>query len=169
MTRIEVARWDVVVLEWDGPEPEAADVLATLGAPEADAAKVDIFPAEKIAPVGFDTFLVEGHGVDPEAVAARKADLDAISGIVVVIPAHAFEERRARLEVAAPARHVATLREAGAPQGMAPPLASEGAKGNLGGGPAKAPKSDARISGMVALGVLLFLAIFVIAFVLMAG
>jgi len=168
MSRIEIRPGDVAVLEWDGPEPEGAEVLADLGA-EADAAKVDIFPAVKIAPVGLDTFLVEGHGVDPEAVAAHKAALDAVSGIVVVIPAHAFEGRSARLEVAPPARHVATLREAGASPAMAPSLASEGAKGTLGGGSAKAPKSDARISGMVALVVLLFLAIFVIVFVLMAG
>lgn len=168
MSRIEVAPGDVVVLEWQGPEPEGADVLAAIGAP-ADAAKFDIFPAEKIAPLGLDAFLAEGHGVDPEAVASHKTDLDALSGVIVVIPAYAFEERRARLDITPPARHVATLPEMVATRGSPVPLASDGAKGNLGGGPAKAPKSDARIGGMVALVVLLFLAVFVIAFVLMAG
>jgi len=168
MSRVEVAPGDVVVLEWEGPEPEGADVLAAIGAP-ADAAKFDIFPAEKIAPVGLGAFLAEGHGVDPEAVASHKTELDTLSGVIVVIPAYAFEGRRARLDITPPARHVATLPEMAATRGSPVPLTSERAKGNLGGGPARAPKSEARIGGMVALVVLLFLAVFVVAFVLMAG
>jgi len=168
VSRIGVRQGDVLVFTWDGPEPEADEVFAALGA-AGDAGKLDIFPASKIAPVGLDVFLAEGHGVATGDLTASKAELHALTGIIVIVPARAFEGHRATLEVTAPLVHVATFREAAADPAPPLPIETESAKGTLGGAPGRPAKSDARIGGMVAMAVLLFLAAFVVLFVLMAG
>lgn len=167
MTEIAIRHGDVVLFGWNGPEPRADAVFAALGA-NGDASKLDIFPLARIEPVGLEGLLIDGHGAAPDEVEDARGALAALQGVVVIAPASAFEAGTV-LKPVPPATHVATFREMRADRGPALPLESEAAKGTLSGGPAKAPKSDARMSGMVAAVVLVFLAIFVVAFVLMAG
>lgn len=168
MSRIAVQPGEVLVLAWDGPEPRDVDVLEALGA-DGDAGKIDVFAASKIAPVGMVAFLSEGHGIAEEDLRDWADRLDALRGTVVVLPARALAAGRGEIDLPAAVQHVATFREAAAAPASPMPLESAGAKGTLSGAPAKAPKSDARIGGMVALAVLLFLAVFVIVFVGIAG
>lgn len=168
MSTVDVRPGDVLVFTWDGPEPEGADVLAALGANGAPD-KIDIFTAGAIAPVGLPAFLAEGHGISTDDLAPAQAKLNALTGVIVVLPAFALEDRRATLAVTAPLTHISTFREAAAETGAALPIESESAKGNLAGRPSARRRSDARVGGMVAAAVLLFLVIFVILFVAMAG
>ncbi|MDJ1006534.1 MAG: hypothetical protein QNJ13_01815 [Paracoccaceae bacterium] len=168
MSRIEVRPGEVVVLAWDGHVPEGTEVLAALDV-KGDPARLDIFPAAKIAPVGLDAFLAEGHGIAAADLVPFKTELDGLKGTVVVLPARALSDGRVTLALAPPARHVATFREAAAEIAAPLPIETESAKGSLGAPSGPAPKSDARVGGMVAAIVLVFLAIFVTVFVLMGG
>lgn len=165
MSGVDVIPGEVLVLTWDGPEPDGAEVLNALGV-SGDPAKVDIFEAERVAPVGLDVFLAEGHGVEAGALAEWRERLAALEGIVVVLPARALEGGRGRVEIGPPAVLVARLNEAAAEIASPLPIETASARGNLGGRPGK---SEARVGGMVAMVVLLFLAAFVVFFVLMAG
>lgn len=167
MSTVDVRPGDVLVFTWDGPEPEGADVLAALGANGAPD-KIDIFTAGAIAPVGLPAFLAEGHGISTDDLAPAQAKLNALTGVIVVVPALAFENHRATVSARAPLTHVATFREAAAESASPLPIETESAQGSLAGRPSPPRRSDARVGGMVAVAVLLFLAVFVIVFVVMA-
>ena len=168
MSSITVAPGEVLVFTWAG-EATQEGVLAALGAELEDPAHLEVFDAAKIAPVGMAAFLAEGHGIATEDLSPDAERLDALTGTVAVLSARAFGGASAEFAPAAGLELIARYREAAAPATAPRPFGTESAKGTLSGGPAKAPKSDARIGGMVALAVLVFLALFVLFFVWSAG
>lgn len=167
MQNIGVRRGDVLIFSWAG-DPDKSAVLAALSkAKITDAQQIEVFGADTIAAMGLSTYLVEGYGVDPDDLTHDTARLDGLAGTVVVVSARAFEGN-AVLTPDTGLMLIGRFKEAGAPLTAPKPIETESAMGTL-AAPAKAPKSDARIGGMVALAVLLFLAVFVFVFVWSAG
>ncbi len=164
---VEVRRGDVVVLSWAGPADTEDMARASLGVD--DQSEVEVFPASKISPVGLVSYLIDGHGIAATDLGAQAATLEGLQGTVVVVTSRAFADGSGRLEVREPMRLVGQFREAAAEIGAPLPIETESAKGNLGGKADRPPKSDARVGGMVAMVVLLFLAVFVVFFVWSAG
>lgn len=167
MNRIEVRRGDVLVFSWAG-DPDKETVLASFsGAEIVDNQQIEVFAAGTIATLGLTAYLVEGYGIDPDELTQDATRLDGVQGTLVIVSARAFEGN-AHVTPSAGLTLVGKFNEAGAPPSAPKPIETESAKGTL-AAPAKAPKSDARIGGMVALAVLVFLALFVVFFVWSAG
>ncbi len=169
MTSLHLSPGAVCVCQWQGDMPTDAALSAALGGRDVDTDKLDIFPAKRIAPVGLATYLIEGHGLSAEDVApyeARFADLD---NVIVVLSTRAFGGEAVDLTISPPLVHLATFEEPRKDAVTPVPLTSDSAEGRVGAEPSEAPKSDARIGGMVAFVVLLFLAAFVTVFVLSSG
>lgn len=82
---------------------------------ELDPSKVEVFPSKMIAPVGFTTYLSEGHGIPESDLAGTAAALDALSGLVIVISSEAFKGQAVTLDPAAGIRLVGAFREPGTP------------------------------------------------------
>lgn len=161
-------RGDVVVFTWAG-DVDKAMVLSALNGDILDTDQIEVFAAQEIAPLGLTAYLVEGHGIDESDLAEDAARLDALSGTLVVVPARALGPPLAELSFDKGLTYVLRVREAEAVVTAPKPIMTDSAKGNLSGGAVKPPKSDARIGGMVAMAVLVFLAVFVFLFVWSAG
>ena len=52
--------------------------------------KVEVVPTHVLQGLGLTGYLKEGYGVSPDELAGRGAQLDAVSGLVVFLPASAF-------------------------------------------------------------------------------
>ena len=65
---------------------------------ELDPSKVEVFSPKLIEPVGMSTYLSEGHGIPEDALEGKAAALDAMTGLVVVIPTSAFMGREVVLD-----------------------------------------------------------------------
>lgn len=102
MTHVSPHEHGVVrVLAVNLPKAEAIRFAETrlaeaLGA-ALDPAYVDVIPVSDLAEVGLRGFLIDGHGVDQEALSKDQAKLDALSGVVVVLTSKAFKARPAEL------------------------------------------------------------------------
>ncbi|MEM9709565.1 MAG: hypothetical protein AAF871_12345 [Pseudomonadota bacterium] len=174
---LRITRGDVVVFQLDWPAKLEAltkpgeggsPLEKTLGAGPFDIDGVDIFEASAVQPVGLGSYLVDGHGIEATDLLAFGAQLEGLTGVIVVVTARAFDGDTALLRPKPPLRYIAQFREAQGAPGPALPLESDAATEKV-SRPGKKPKSDARIGGMVATAVLIFLALFVTFFVLSAG
>ena len=130
---------------------------------EPDPAHVECVDASTLNAYGVARYVSEANGLD---VGEDGAMLDALSGTICLVFSKALGPQAARFAPEAPFRLVGRY---GAPVTIPSMdrLKSDSAKGLLAQG--KPPASPARISGMVATFVLLFLAVFVAAFVWIAG
>ena len=167
MQSVEVRRSDVVVFSWAGDPEKAAVLSALLGAKIVDPDQIEVFSAEAITSMGLTSYLAEGYGIDRADLTQDTGRLDSHAGTLVIVSARAFEGN-ADVTLGAGLTLIGSFREARAPLTAPKPIETESARGTL-AAPAKAPKSDARIGGMVAMGVLVFLAVFVFLFVWSAG
>lgn len=143
-----------------------------LGVDGLQDADVQIVDLKAIAELGLSGFLAEGYGVSEGELASVAKALDALKGKVAVIRSGAFQGEEVMLPQGSEATLVAVLNEPEAELASPVPLDSDSARSEdvaLEQPIAKPPKSDARIGGMVATVVLVFLAIFVVGFVWMAG
>ena len=85
--------------------PEAADLAAALrdqrddagtllaralGASDIDPYWVALIETRDLGSLGLEGYLIEGHDVPPEALAAARPMLDAVRGTVVAVPSRAF-------------------------------------------------------------------------------
>lgn len=165
-------RTNVFVFLIELPDEDAAkfanDSAAIGGALDTviDAAHVVHFPLTDLEGVGLTEYLTEGMGLREDAVEADVLKLDALKGHVLILKGQAFMGETLDTLARPPLLHVGTYPEAQSPALMEP-LHSDAAKGQLAQG--KPPKSEARVSGMVAMFVLLFLALFVILFIWLAA
>lgn len=131
---------------------------------DPDPAHVECFEADAMAEYGLANYIAQANGM---AVSdADAATLDALKGPVCLIYSKALAEAETRFAPEPPLTFVGRFGTAPAIPPMSS-LESASATGLLPQG--KPPKSDARMSGMVATFVLIFLAVFVTAFVLVAG
>ena len=76
-----------------------------------DAEKVEVFPSSVIEGLGLSSYLHEGYGVPHEALAGKSAALDALSGLVILVPSSAFEDRTQVLEPNPALRFIGSFRE----------------------------------------------------------
>ena len=108
------------LLEEGDVTPETAQGLSG-DAVELDPAKIEVFPPSAIAPVGMAAYLAEGHGI-PEGDLDGDA-LDALTGLVIVVPSSAFMGREMTLSPNEGVRLVGTYREprSAPPRAMAEP------------------------------------------------
>ncbi|TNE67635.1 MAG: hypothetical protein EP336_06820 [Rhodobacteraceae bacterium] len=161
----------VWVLSYDGPvEDLNTDLISSasfaealgLWTPPATEA-VEWFDLAAMKDYGFARYLGEASGFDIGEDAAR---LDALTGVVVMLYSTGLNDKDTRLSPEPP---FALIGRYGMPIDLPPVVGieTESAKGQLAQG--KPPKSAARISGMVATVVLIFLALFVAAFVWIGG
>jgi hypothetical protein len=124
---------------------------------------VEVFDLEALRAFGFSNYLTEGNGLD---IGDNAAMLDVLTGHVLLVSSQGVENGQTAFAPQTPLRFIARYSQS-TQITMQAPLTSEAAKGQLPQG--KAPKSDARIGGMVATYVLIFLFVFVGLFVWMAG
>lgn len=147
----------------DAMEPaELADALGLWTAP--DPAHVERFDAATIAEYGLAKYVSDANGMDVPADEAQR--LDALEGSLCLIYSKALATSDTKFAPEPPFTLIGRYGTAPEVHSMQR-LKSAGAEGMLPQG--KPPKSDARIGGMVATVVLIFLAIFVAAFVWVAG
>ncbi len=144
----------------------AAALARLFGVAALDADGVEVLDLADLDELGLALYLTEGEGLDPSEIAPQQAEIDALTGHALILHSSAARGQALQL-VPDPA-----LRLIGAyvilnPPVLFEPLPRGGAEGTL-APPARAPKSDARIGGMVATVVLLFLALFTVAFIWMA-
>lgn len=122
--------------------PEDADATwplrDALGAQRLTPDKVEVFRADTLAGIGLTGYLVDGAGVDPSEIGQDAARLDALRGVLVVIPSSAFGDTAQTLSVTSPLRHVGTYREE-APEVAFHPLPAPGGDGLVTGMPDAAP------------------------------
>jgi hypothetical protein len=174
LTILPGERGTVRVFAVDLPPEEArafaADPTAVpraLGAPDVDPGHVDVFPVSRVAALGLPTFLAEGHGIPPEALAADAAKLDALDGHVAVVAAGAFGPAARTLTVAPPLRLVGTYRESIPPVSFSP-LPAESATGVL-GGLASPPVPTPGGSGLTRMLTILLLILAIVGFIVLNG
>ena len=136
-----------------------------LGVP-VDVAQVDVFHSDDVEAIGLAAYLTQGNAVAETQIAADAAILDAYQGYVMTVRSAAFGGQAATLTPAPQLRLMGTYTEQ-TPAVKFEPLPTAAATGTLTGG--RAPKSDARIGGMVATFVLLFLALFTTLMIWIAG
>lgn len=115
------------------PEGDAAitpaNVQKLLGRDiELDPKKVEVFPARVIETMGLPMYLHEGYGIPTEDMAGKAAVLDALNGLVILVPSSAFQGRDVRLSPNPALRFIAAFREEpkAPPVRMSPGAASEG-------------------------------------------
>lgn len=166
--RIKGSERDVTRLFALDLPPEAAERYVTeagtgewplragLGATRLRAGFVDAVRITDLGEMPLSQYLIEAHGVAEAEIAPHRAQIDALRGMVVILPAQAFGGEAQVLQVASPLRWIGTFGEVAAAR-PAPALQSESAKESGG----RKPPSDAAMSGRVATIVLLVLFAFV--------
>lgn len=116
--------------EVDGATGITADTVQTfLGEGlTLDPTRVEVFPAQDIAPIGLAAYLHEGYGVPMEQLDSAEADLNALTGLIVLVATSAFEGRAVALNPKPALRFVGLYREPASapPVSMASPEAAEG-------------------------------------------
>ncbi len=102
---------------------------------ELDPSKVEVFPPKVIEPVGVSTYLSEGHGIPEADLEGTAAALDAMTGLVIVIPSSAFKGQEVTLDPRPGIRFVGAFHEprAAHPKPMAHANAAEGQLSPKGG------------------------------------
>lgn len=108
---------------------------------------VDVVQIRDLDGMKLSAYIAEGYDMAPDLV--DKAAVDAITGTAILVLSRATNAVETTLKLAEGLRHVTTYSPA--VQIITPEkLPDASAKGILGNPPTKAPKSDARMSGMVA-------------------
>jgi hypothetical protein len=121
-------------------------LLDLLGA-DLDPTYVDIVRISDLGEMKLTDYIAEGY--DMKADTVDKATVDGISGYAILILSRATGDQAVTLNLAPGISHVTTYSPTAR---MTPPepLPDASAKGNLDTAPVKAPKSDARVGGMIA-------------------
>ncbi|MGR3436695.1 MAG: hypothetical protein ACU0CO_17705 [Shimia sp.] len=148
---------------------DAGPLAEMLGLETVDARGIDVFPVSDLEGVGLPEYLVTGMGVAADEVRPDRPRLTALGGFVMVVRSKAHPDAR-MLRTDPALTLVGRYQEEGV-EWTPLRLEAEGARPSTPeGAPAAKPrKSDARMSGMVATAVLLFLGLFVVAFVWIGG
>lgn len=130
-----------------------------LGAGQLDPQYLELFPVRDLEGVGLPDYMTEGLGIAEADVAEDRARLAALEGHVLVVLSRAFGGVAQEIAPRAPLRWLGTYPEARAPVRFRP-LPDEAAKGQV-AGPAGKRRSDAAMSGRVAMVALLVLFVLV--------
>jgi hypothetical protein len=159
---IELAE-DAIATFKDDTTP-ISPLVAALGLSHIDTDFIEIFDADTIRDYGFAKYLTEANGMDPAQVNPETAMLAAITGHVLLVFSDALDGQT--LMPTAPLRFVGRYK---ATQSVHPlqKIDTDAAKGVL--PQPKPPKSDARMSGMVATAALLVMFLIVAMMIWIAG
>jgi hypothetical protein len=132
---------------------------ATITAPN----DVQFVSADMLHEIGLAQFLMLGYGITQTDMAPEMDRLNAIGGDFAIIRSGAFGEAGAVLQTDGAVTLVATFTEEGATPPSLTPLTSDSTQGVITPPetPAKKPKSDARIGGMVATVALILMGLLV--------
>lgn len=161
---LDLPRAEVAKLE---KSPEGDDLLAALLGVEAlDRASVEVFDVKDLTGIGLAGYLMAGDGIPAAQVEPDRQRLEEVSGGVLLVYSEAFPTRPLTLTPDPRLRLIGIYRE-DTPQIVFEPLPDASAHGEVPQG--KPVWSNARIGGMVATAVLIFLAIFTGLFIWMAG
>lgn len=76
-----------------------------------DTRKVEVFPARMIDALGLPEYLRDGYGIAAEDMAGKAAVLEALSGLVILIPSSAFRGQDLRLKPNNALRFIAAFQE----------------------------------------------------------
>lgn len=150
------------------PEENRAWLSMALGG-AALGETAEVFAVKDLEELGLVGYLRDGQGVTEEALADDRAKLSALSGWVAIVPSSAFSDEGGTFDLASELTLIGTYAEEGVDWSGEALAAQSAAPFSSAPLPGKPAKSDARIGGMVATAVLLFLAIFVVIFVWLAG
>ncbi len=125
--------------------------------------KIEVFPAKVIAGLGLSAYLAEGYGIPEADLAGKAAALDALNGLIVLVPTSAFGGAAQHLDPKPGVRFIGAFREPrpAPPQAMAPSTSSEGLLSPKSGGDVM-PLKHRRGSWVIALGALIIAAALVL-------
>ena len=143
------------------------DAAAALGAESLAPDQVELFDVADLSGLGLTAYLEEGHGIPPAQLADMAARLDGLKDVVLVLPSRALGGVAQTLRPRVPLRLIGTFFEDTQPISFEK-LPSEAAKGQA-HTEAKAPPSNAAMSGRVAMVALLVLALLVAVMIWIAG
>ena len=144
----------------------SADRIAPLlGLVTLDPDHVEMFHTDDIEAIGLATYLIDRNAVEESQIAADRARLDAHRGGVITLRAQAIPGPLT-LTLDPRLTLIGTYAEQTAPVHFEPLPGGTATRDQK---PAKAPMSNARISGMVATAVLLVMFALVAVFVWLAG
>ncbi|MEO1795751.1 MAG: hypothetical protein AAFR53_01885 [Pseudomonadota bacterium] len=166
--RIRVFALSMTDSEAKALSQDAGAKAVALGVPDIEADYVEVFPVKNLEGLGLAGYLVEGHAAVEEDVNRDKSKLGALGGWVMVVMSKAFRRQVLELDPDPRLTLIGYYRQEGI-DWTPVPVTSSTAEPDMDGDGARKPMSDARISGMVATAVLLFLAVFVTIFILLAG
>ncbi len=144
------------------------EINRALGVEDLNEEFVELFALSTLDGVGLAGYLIDGLGVAEADVAPYRSRLNGMSGHVLIVLSRAFGGRAATITPTAPLKWIGTYTEEGASVKFEP-LPSKGAEGAVTGSPAKAPKSDARIGGMIAMYALIAMFALVALMIWVAG
>ncbi len=135
--------------------PDAPDQLAQLlGTDALDPTYIDVVNIADLGPLMLSDYIAQGYDMATDAM--DRDAVNAITGYAILILSRAARSEKVTLSLAPGVRHVTTY--APTMELIAPThLPDASAKGVIGSPPTKAPKSDARIGGMVATVALLLM------------
>lgn len=143
-------------------QPSADTIAPLFGLPTLNPDHVELFHTEDIDAIGLTAYLIEGNAVAEAQIAADRAKLDAHQGGIITLRAAAIPGPLT-LTLDPRVTLLGTYTE------QTPPVRFEPLPGGTGTLTGKAPMSNARISGMVATVVLIFMFALVAIFIWMAG
>ena len=133
---------------------------------DLDTSKVEVIPSRAIEAIGLKQYLISGYGIASSDLDGKAAALDALKGLIILIPTSAFKGQEQTLDPNPALRFIGVFNEdaAAAPHSMAP---RKGADGDLTPGPSHArPIPSSGRSWIGALGALIIAATLVLYFVL---
>ena len=124
-------------------------LLDALAATGLDENFIEVFPVSDLGEMGLAGYMTEGLGIAGAEIAAQRPQLDRLKGHVLIVLSSAFGGRAQTLAPQSPLRWIGTWSEDRPPVAFSA-LPSDAARGSVAPPPAKAPVSDAAMSGRVA-------------------
>ena len=127
------------------------------------ASKVEVFPSKVLEGMGLTHYLAEGYGIPAEDMVGKAAALDALKGLVILIPSSAFGGIDQVLEPSPALRFLGTFHEPknALPKKMAETDAAKGLISPQSRAEANS-QSQVRFSWIIALGALVIAAALVL-------
>lgn len=147
---------------------EHAVIQAVLPGTDLNLQGTQVLRLSDVEEIGLSEFLKQGHGVEDEAVAQYRAQLDALSGYVLFVFPTAATSRSQTIEHGAALTLITSFERRGPDWKAVEPLTSESAA-PYSGAPAKKKPSDAAMSGRIATMALLVLFLMVAVMVWVAA
>ncbi len=124
-------------------------VISALGAEGLARDEIELFDVADLQDMTLSTYLAEGHGIGENELTGMRAQLDGLSGRVLLLPSRAFQGRALRLSVGAALRLVGRFEEDRAPVRFTP-LPTGGTEGALVAGEgSKPPRRAAYLAALV--------------------